>query len=93
MQICFEYPTIDELGSAICKWMQANGCVPNKENEEELFSTKEAALFLKISLQSLSTYTKEGLLTSHHLKGRVYYKKSELLQSLKKAGPKFIRSI
>lgn len=49
---------------------------------EELLTRIEAADLLKISISSLKTYTKKGILISYGLNGRVYYKRSEVEAAL-----------
>lgn len=54
----------------------------------EYLSRKEVSKFLKISLPTLSDYTKKGVLKGYRIRGRVLYKQNEIESSLKE-----IRSI
>ena len=54
-----------------------------KENNEDSYLTRQqVAGYLHLSLTTLDTYTKEGLLTSYKIGHRVLYKKSEINSSL-----------
>ena len=54
-----------------------------KENNEDSYLTRQqVANYLHLSLTTLDTYTKEGLLTSYKIGHRVLYKKSEINSSL-----------
>jgi predicted DNA-binding transcriptional regulator AlpA len=52
------------------------------ENEDGLLNRKEIAKFLRISLVTLTDWTKRGL-PSHHQGGRVYFDKKEVLDYIK----------
>lgn len=54
----------------------------NVENEDLLITRKEAADLLHISLTTLDTYTKQGLLVRYKVGHRVLYKKSEIIASI-----------
>ena len=49
-------------------------------NESELMTRKEAAAYLKISLVTLNSWTRQGAIKSKRICGRVYYYRSELEQ-------------
>lgn len=51
--------------------------------ESNLISRKEACKILGISHVTLWNWTKEGLIQSYGLGSRIYYKKDELLESVK----------
>ncbi len=51
---------------------------------DELMSRQETADYLKISLVSLWTWTKNNLIPAHKIGNKVRYKKSEILESLQK---------
>lgn len=54
-----------------------------KENDEESYLTRQqVAKKLHLSLTTLDTYTKEGLLIGYSIGHRVLYKKSEINSSL-----------
>lgn len=61
--------------------------IDSKKNSEKLLSRKEVAGLLHISLPTLNNLTKEGTLIGYRLKGRVLYKKSEVISSLKTIVP------
>jgi excisionase family DNA binding protein len=52
----------------------------------EFLTRQEAADFFGITLPTLHKWTKEGLIQAYDLGGRVYYKRSELLESFKRRG-------
>lgn len=54
-----------------------------KNKNKELLSRKEAAQFLSISLSTLKNWTYSKLIKGYRLGGKVYYKKNELIKSLK----------
>lgn len=54
----------------------------NIENEDSFITRKETADLLHISLTTLDTYTKQGLLVRYKVGHRVLYKKSEITASL-----------
>lgn len=54
----------------------------NANNEDSYFTRQQVADYLHLSLTTLDTYTKEGLLTSYKIGHRVLYKKSEINLSL-----------
>ena len=61
-------------------------CLEQKANpplQEELLTRKEAASLLKISLVTLSNWTKNGLVKGHRISNKVRYKRSELETSIK----------
>jgi excisionase family DNA binding protein len=49
----------------------------------ELYTRKQLAEYLQISLPTLHTWTKEGRLKSYRIGNRVLYKKEEVNDSLK----------
>jgi excisionase family DNA binding protein len=51
---------------------------------EGLIVAQQAANILNISLSTLHTYKKQGIIPFHRIGRRVYFKESELLASLKK---------
>lgn len=60
-----------------------NSRLQQKEDDEESYLTRQqVAKQLHLSLTTLDTYTKEGLLTSYKIGHRVLYKKSDLDSSL-----------
>jgi len=55
----------------------------SKNKSKELLSRKEAAQFLSISLSTLKNWTYSKVINGYKLGGKVYYKKQELIKSLK----------
>ncbi|WP_375580592.1 helix-turn-helix domain-containing protein [Marivirga tractuosa] len=55
---------------------------PVKEDRYQLLSRNEAAEFLKITLVTLSDWSKRSIIKAHYLGGRVYYVKEELIRAL-----------
>ena len=53
-------------------------------DQEELLTRKEAANLLKIDSSTLWHWTKKGKLPSYGIGNRVYYKRSEIMESLVK---------
>jgi excisionase family DNA binding protein len=51
--------------------------------KEKLLSRKQAADFLNISLTTLWSWSKSGIVESHRINRSIRYKKSELDQALK----------
>jgi excisionase family DNA binding protein len=58
--------------------------VKETRSNDEIMTRSEAAAALKISLPTLSALSKEGVIPSHRLGGRVLYKASEVAMSLTK---------
>ncbi|MCT4580853.1 MAG: helix-turn-helix domain-containing protein [Flavobacteriales bacterium] len=50
---------------------------------KELLTRKEAAEFLSISLSTLKNWTYDKLIKAYKLGGRIYYKRKELINSLR----------
>jgi len=55
---------------------------PEEKDLEGLLSRKETCEFLKISLTTLWKWTNKGKIESYGIGNRVYYKKTDLLNSL-----------
>ncbi len=53
-------------------------------DNDELLQIQEAAKMLEVSISTLHTYKKNGAVPFHRIGRRVYFKKSEILESLKK---------
>ena len=53
-------------------------------DQEELLTREEAANLLKINSSTLWLWTKKGKLPSYGIGNRVYYKRSEIMESLVK---------
>jgi excisionase family DNA binding protein len=57
----------------------------NVRDQEELLTREEAANLLKINITTLYHWTRKGKIPSYGIGYRVYYKRSEVLNSLVKA--------
>jgi len=53
-------------------------------DQEELLTRDEAAKLLKINSSTLYLWTRKGKLPSYGIGNRVYYKRSEVMESLVK---------
>ena len=60
---------------------QHNPEKPDFEQLPELFSRKEAAEFLKVSLGTIDNLSRAGLLQKHYLGNMPRFKREELLQA------------
>lgn len=72
-----------ELINAIRKEVQE--CLSNSQATKDPFeyiTRKETALFLGISLPTLSKFTKEGLIPAYRISSRIRYKRHEVENSL-----------
>lgn len=58
--------------------------VPVEAKESTLLSIDEAAELLNVSVSTIHTYKRDGLLPFHRIGRRVYFQKSEILLGLKK---------
>ena len=57
---------------------------PTKNEDEILLSRVETCELLKINFSTLRRHPKSGKLTSYGIGNRVFYKKAEVLKSIKK---------
>lgn len=75
--------TPQELKELIVGALQLAGSLTNipseKEDTDKLLTRKQAAEVLTISLSTLNTYTKTGIIKGHRIGHRVLYSKKELL--------------
>ena len=55
----------------------------SQEANDELLTRKETCEFLKIDSSTLWAWTKKGKVSSYGIANRRYYKRSELIESLK----------
>ena len=53
-----------------------------EEDVDVVFTKTQAQKFLNVSMPTLHKWTRKGILKSYKIQKRVYYKKSEILQSL-----------
>lgn len=54
----------------------------NSNFKDELLSRKEASIFLGISLPTLRSYVKRGIIIEKRLGSKVYYSKQDLMTSM-----------
>ena len=54
----------------------------NSKSKDELLTREEVANYLKCDLSTIHNWTNEGLLLSRSIKGRVYYKMSDVESAL-----------
>lgn len=61
------------------------GKISNQVNEpSDLIKAKEACVFLQVSKVTLYNWMNDGLISGYYLGSRLYFKKSELVESLSK---------
>jgi len=61
--------------------------IANQTNEtSDLIKAKEACIFLQVSKVTLYNWMNDGLISGYYLGSRLYFKKSELIESLSKKG-------
>jgi len=60
----------------------SNESVVIDDQNKELLTRAEVANLLNISIATLWNWEKQGILKKYGIGGRVYYKKSEILESL-----------
>lgn len=84
--IQIENITIEELKKELLLEIKQLLIEFNKEQviEEELIDRKEVAKLFKISLVTVSDWTKKNILPAYRIGRKVVYKKSEVLASLNK---------
>ncbi len=75
--------TVEELASALVLLLSPNDLQINKNDNKELLTREEACKLLSINKTSLWKHTKSGRLKSYGIGNRVFYKKNELLESIK----------
>ncbi len=77
--------TIDELVSIIERKFDEYLSNNNDEGvKNEYLTRQETAEILKISLPTLHSYVKEGIVSAYRIGGRVRFKKSDIDEALKK---------
>lgn len=54
-----------------------------QSNQKELITRKEVAKLLNVNITTIHRWTERGKLKSYGMGGRVYYKKGEVLDSVK----------
>ena len=56
--------------------------IQTTSKETELLTRKEIAKLLRVSLPTLHDWTKRGIIKGYRIEGKVYYKRSEIEESL-----------
>jgi len=74
---------LEKIGQVIDSKLQV-ATQNTKENQSKFITRKEVAQLLKISLPTLSQWTKEGKLQSYKPGNRVLYKQDEVLLAVDK---------
>lgn len=72
---------VQEKLTAFANWIQTRRV---ETNDSELLTTQEAAEMLKMSRSTLYRLRKKGLIPEYGLENSVYFKKSEILNALKR---------
>jgi excisionase family DNA binding protein len=84
--------TVDELKSYILEGLRSilsEFKRPQEMNKDEkLLSLSEASEFLKVSKVTIHKWKKKKLITSYRIGRRIYFKKEELVNSLKSLNQK-----
>lgn len=79
--------SVDELTEKIAlktmELLKQKNHSESNDDSDDLITREEACAFLSINKTSLWKHTKSGKLKSYGLGNRVYYKKSEILVSVK----------
>lgn len=74
---------LDKLEHAVMALCESKKPETNKSTSE-LITRNEASEILRVSLVTLNDWTKKGILPAYKCGNRVYYKRSEVAESLKK---------
>ena len=77
----------EQLFSELNEWMKNRTNQENRElksSDEVLMTQREAAKFLKISLPTIITWKKTGKLPYYQQGRTIFFKKSEILESMRK---------
>lgn len=70
-----------ELKKEILDLINQHGTIPDesrKSEDSELMTTKEAASFYSVHLNTIRSWTKKGILESKKIGNRIYIKKEKL---------------
>ncbi len=70
-----------ELKREILDLINQHGTIPDnppKGEDSELMTTKEAASFFKVHINTVRTWAKEGVVQSKRIGNRIYIKKEKL---------------
>lgn len=76
----------DELKELIqgCINLEFNKISTQVNEPSDLIKAKEACVFLQVSKVTLYNWMNNGIITGYYLGSRLYFKKSELVESLSK---------
>lgn len=76
---------LDQLTEAVSRQVieEIKSIIPAPPEEVEYLTRREAADLLKITLVTLNSWTKKGILKSCRISNRIRYKKSEIHEALK----------
>jgi hypothetical protein len=85
-QILLNGITIDELikklGDLIDSRIENISSINSNKNKIKFLTRNEVSQLLKISLPTLNTYSKDGVLQSYKIQNRVLYKQEEVENAL-----------
>jgi len=88
-QVFFNVP-ISKLEPILKRWfketlneLQTKPRLQNQPDAEDLLTRKEACKLLQIDSSTLWNWTNKGRVTAYGIANRRYYKRSELMKSLK----------
>jgi predicted DNA-binding transcriptional regulator AlpA len=82
-QILLNGITLQELVQALVPLLKLEQDAPKVQGENELLTRAQVCQLLSINKTTLWKHTKSGKLKSLGLGNRVYYKKSQVLESIK----------
>lgn len=83
-KINIENLTAEELEALISKTITEEilPFIQNSNKEVELLTRRETSKLLRVSLPTLHDWTKRGIIKGYRIEGKVYYKRSEIEESL-----------
>ncbi|MFN7674551.1 helix-turn-helix domain-containing protein [Flavobacterium sp.] len=74
--------TLEQLAEALIPLLNAKATNETIQQDNEILTREETCKLLSINKTSLWKYTKSGRLKSFGIGNRVYYKRSQVLESL-----------
>jgi len=86
-KVLYEINSIEELEKIVFKAIEKSLAKPNSkklELEEELLTTEELCLFLKVSRVSIWNFTRSGVIPFIRIGNQKRFRKSEVINSLLK---------
>lgn len=75
--LCWKY-----LASITLKFIDMHSTTFNKETQKNFLTRKQVADLLSIDLSTVHNWTKSGVLRAYRLGGRIYFKISDIENSL-----------